>query len=80
LRSRSSRCIAATIAHHYVAPAAKPARARLLTVVGYGHTALLNPSTCVSDYESAYFLTWTLPPPGTVCQQDQQPFGLAARS
>jgi TAP-like protein len=60
--------------------AAELARARLLTVVEYGNTALLNPSTCVNDDESAYFLTGTLPPPGTVCQQDQQPFGLAARS
>ena len=60
--------------------AAELARARLLTVVEYGNTALLNPSTCVNDDESASFLTGTLPPSGTVCQQDQQPFGLAARS
>jgi pimeloyl-ACP methyl ester carboxylesterase len=50
------------------------ARARLLTVDGYGHTALLNPSTCASDYEAAYLISGSLPPPGTVCQQDQQPF------
>jgi hypothetical protein len=55
------------------------ARARLLTVAGYGHTALLNPSTCVGSYETSYFLTGALPPAGAVCQQDQQPFGLAAR-
>jgi TAP-like protein len=60
--------------------AAELARGRLLTVAGYGHTALLNPSTCVNDYESAYFVTGTMPPPGTVCQQDQQPFGLPAWS
>lgn len=56
--------------------AAELARARLLTVAGYGHTALLNPSTCVDHYESSYFLTGALPPPGTVCRQDQLPFGL----
>lgn len=53
------------------------ARARLLTVDGYGHTALLNPSACVSAYESRYFVDGTLPPPGTVCQQDQQPFTMS---
>jgi pimeloyl-ACP methyl ester carboxylesterase len=57
--------------------AAELARARLLTVAEYGHTALLNPSTCVDGYETAYFLTGALPPPGTVCRPDQQPFGLA---
>ena len=51
------------------------ARARLLTVAGYGHTALFNPSTCAGNYEAAYLISGALPPPGTVCQQDQQPFG-----
>jgi pimeloyl-ACP methyl ester carboxylesterase len=50
------------------------ARARLLTVDGYGHTVLLNPSACAQNYESSYFIDGTLPPPGIVCQQDQQPF------
>jgi pimeloyl-ACP methyl ester carboxylesterase len=57
-----------------VAMAHELARAQLLTVDGYGHTALLNPSTCASNYESPYVVDGTLPPPGTVCQQDQQPF------
>jgi len=48
-------------------------------VAGYGHTALLNPSTCVANHESSYFLTGALPPPGAVCLQDQQPFGPAAQ-
>jgi hypothetical protein len=47
------------------------ARARLLTVDGYGHTALLNP---VNRYESSYFVHGALPPTGTVCHQNQQPF------
>lgn len=50
------------------------ARGELLTVNGYGHTALLNPSTCVSNFEVQYFLDGTLPPPGTVCEQDAKPF------
>ncbi|MFF2730021.1 alpha/beta hydrolase [Streptomyces sp. NPDC058008] len=50
------------------------AGARLLTHVGYGHTALLNPSTCVQAYESRYFVDGTLPPPGTACEQDTPPF------
>jgi pimeloyl-ACP methyl ester carboxylesterase len=50
------------------------ARARLLTVRGFGHTELLNPSRCVARREVAYFLTGALPPPGTVCRQDTAPF------
>jgi pimeloyl-ACP methyl ester carboxylesterase len=57
-----------------VAMAGYLARARLLTVDGYGHTALLNPSTCAYDYVSRYVVDGTLPPPGTVCPQDQPPF------
>jgi pimeloyl-ACP methyl ester carboxylesterase len=50
------------------------ARARLLTVDGYGHTVLLNPSACASRYVSDYLVDGTLPPEGTVCPQDQPPF------
>jgi hypothetical protein len=35
---------------------------------------LLNPSTCASAYVSRYVVDGTLPPPGTVCPQDHQPF------
>ncbi|MEJ2867766.1 alpha/beta hydrolase [Actinomycetospora sp. OC33-EN08] len=49
--------------------------ARLLTVVGYGHTSLLNPSRCAPDAERAYLVDGTLPRPGTVCRQDATPFG-----
>jgi hypothetical protein len=47
------------------------ADARLLTVRGYGHTALGNHSSCVDAVESGYFVTGALPPRGTVCHQDQ---------
>ena len=50
-------------------------RTSVLTVEGYGHTMLLNPSSCGGQYESAYFIDGTLPPAGTVCQQDVPPFG-----
>lgn len=50
------------------------ANARLLVVHGYGHTALLNPSTCASNYMTAYFLTGALPPKGTACGQNLPPF------
>ncbi|WP_374777973.1 alpha/beta hydrolase [Streptomyces sp. NBC_01310] len=51
------------------------ADARLLTHEGYGHTALFNnASSCVNAYESRYFIDGTLPPPGTICQPDKQPF------
>jgi pimeloyl-ACP methyl ester carboxylesterase len=49
-------------------------RARLLTVDGYGHTAFLNKSTCADAVESAYLVRGALPPPDTVCRQDQPPF------
>jgi pimeloyl-ACP methyl ester carboxylesterase len=50
------------------------ARARLLTVRGYGHTELANPSTCATNYELSYLQTGALPPPGTICQQNATPF------
>lgn len=50
------------------------AKARLLTVDGYGHTALLNPSQCASDFETRYFISGELPPTGTICPQDRLPF------
>ncbi|WP_328885027.1 alpha/beta hydrolase [Streptomyces sp. NBC_00316] len=50
------------------------ANARLLTNSGYGHTALINSSSCINAYESRYFIDGSLPPPGTTCQQDTPPF------
>ncbi|MFE6844539.1 alpha/beta hydrolase [Streptomyces sp. NPDC057686] len=51
------------------------ANARLLTHDGYGHTALFNnASSCVKTYESRYFVDGALPPPGTTCRPDKQPF------
>ena len=50
------------------------AKARVLKVDGYGHTALLNPSACASQYKDNYFITGTLPADGIVCQQDATPF------
>jgi pimeloyl-ACP methyl ester carboxylesterase len=57
-----------------IAMAKELARARLLTVDGYGHTVLLNPSACASQYVSDYLVEGTLPPEGTVCRQNQPPF------
>jgi pimeloyl-ACP methyl ester carboxylesterase len=56
------------------------ANARLLTVAGYGHTTLLNPSTCANDAVVAYFVDGALPSPGTICQQDAAPFQASAGS
>ena len=50
------------------------ARARLLTVRGYGHTEQLNPSTCAMNYELRYLQTGALPKAGTVCKQNARPF------
>ena len=50
------------------------AEARVLTVDGYGHTVLLNPSRCAQRLEDDYLVNLSLPPEGTVCVQDRQPF------
>jgi hypothetical protein len=50
-------------------------RERLLTMNGYGHTALINPSACINRYEGRYFVSGILPPKETTCAQDQKPFG-----
>jgi pimeloyl-ACP methyl ester carboxylesterase len=50
------------------------ARARLLTVRGYGHTEYSNPSTCALNDELSYLETGALPAVGTVCQENAQPF------
>ncbi|MFI2908966.1 alpha/beta hydrolase [Streptomyces sp. PDY-4] len=50
------------------------ADARLLTLGGHGHTALLNPSSCVNAYESRYLVDGVLPPNGATCRQDVAPF------
>jgi pimeloyl-ACP methyl ester carboxylesterase len=48
--------------------------ARLLTIDGFGHTEIGNPSTCAINYEVSYFTTGALPPFGTICAQDATPF------
>lgn len=50
------------------------ADARLLTVDGYGHTTLTNPSACAGAYESRYLIDGVLPKAGTVCRPDEAPF------
>jgi pimeloyl-ACP methyl ester carboxylesterase len=54
------------------------ARARLLTVDGYGHTEQSNPSSCALAYGISYLLTGTLPPKGTACPQSITPFPAGA--
>jgi pimeloyl-ACP methyl ester carboxylesterase len=51
------------------------ARARLLTIDGYGHEEFANPSTCATNYLLRYLLTGALPAKGAVCQQNGRPFG-----
>lgn len=57
-----------------VSMAKELANARLLKIEGYGHADAAVPSTCADGYVSSYFLEMTLPPKGTVCQQDTAPF------
>lgn len=49
-------------------------RTSTVTVEGYGHTMLLNPSSCAAAHEVAYSVDGTVPPEGTVCHQDRAPF------
>ncbi|WP_055692249.1 alpha/beta hydrolase [Streptomyces prasinus] len=56
------------------AMAEKLADARLLTHDGYGHTALINPSSCVNAHTGRYLVDGTLPPAGTTCRPDTPPF------
>ncbi|WP_328682649.1 alpha/beta hydrolase [Streptomyces sp. NBC_00322] len=42
--------------------------------MGYGHTALDNPSSCVGRHAVRYFLSGVLPPRGATCEQDTPPF------
>jgi len=53
--------------------------ARLLTMDGDGHTAAFNGvSPCVDLTVTAYLVSLRLPPEGTVCPQQVEPFGPAA--
>jgi pimeloyl-ACP methyl ester carboxylesterase len=46
---------------------------RLLTVHGWGHTSLFL-SQCADGVQTRYLVDLTLPPVGTVCEQDHVPF------
>jgi pimeloyl-ACP methyl ester carboxylesterase len=46
---------------------------RLLTVHGWGHTSLFL-SACADEVQARYLVDLTLPPAGTVCNQDHVPF------
>ena len=46
----------------------------LLRVDGFGHTSLLNRSTCANDRIATYLVDLRLPPANTWCAQDRQPF------
>ena len=49
------------------------AGSRLLSYAGWGHTAY-GLSKCASDHTNAYLLNGTLPPVGTVCPANPNPF------
>jgi hypothetical protein len=50
------------------------ARARLLTLDGWGHTSF-GKSSCILAFEIGYLVAGQLPPAGTVCRPDVGPFG-----
>ncbi len=47
---------------------------RLLTINGWGHSSWNAPSQCAQDNIANYLINQQLPPAGTVCQQDHEPF------
>jgi pimeloyl-ACP methyl ester carboxylesterase len=51
---------------------------RLLSYAGWGHTAY-GRSGCITEYVDRYLLTVSLPPAGTVCPANPNPFRPAAR-
>ena len=51
---------------------------RVLTVAGWGHTSMLNPSACSDRHRAAYLVDRTLPPPGATCAPDVVPFSTVA--
>ena len=46
----------------------------LLTQEGYGHLSFQNPSACVDEAMTDYLTELVVPPEGSVCQSNQQPF------
>ena len=64
--------------HSSVAMSRDLAKARLLTIRGYGHTEYKNPSTCATNYEVRYLLTGKLPPAGISCLQNAVPFPITS--
>ncbi|MGO9503206.1 MAG: alpha/beta hydrolase [Streptosporangiaceae bacterium] len=46
----------------------------LITVRGYGHTELANPSTCAQNYIARYLIKGTFPTAGAACNQNTPPF------
>ncbi len=63
----------ATPYQNAIAMSRQLAQARLLTVDGYGHSALFSPSSCPGRYETRYLIDMILPRPGTRCR-GEQPF------
>lgn len=47
---------------------------RLVTVEGYGHGVLLNPSSCASAIANAYLIDGVVPSSDVTCAQDSPPF------
>jgi len=54
--------------------AAEVPNARVLTETGGGHTANFNKSDCIDRHVDAFLVSGTLPPKGTVCDQNLAPF------
>lgn len=46
----------------------------LLTQEGYGHLSFQDPSACVNDAMADYLVDLIVPPKGTVCPSDHEPF------
>jgi hypothetical protein len=54
---------------------------RLLSYAGWGHTAFLGGgSTCIDQAVSHYLLTIEVPPAGTVCEPEFDPFAVPAQA
>ncbi len=50
----------------------------LLTLDGYGHVSFTDPSACIDQWRPRYLVDLQTPPPGTVCEADEQPFNFTS--
>lgn len=70
----------ATPYHDAVSTEGELSNARLLTLNGWGHTAFLQGSACIDQFEANYLINGVLPAANTVCSPNVLPFDSSVQS